>query len=79
MERISKRGINMKVSKLTGQVRVAELERIVLESSYSLYDSSFFSNIGTILLYAVVVQPIFPNDAIHLFVSLPNQIQLLTK
>ncbi|XP_053213811.1 Na(+)/H(+) exchanger protein 7-like [Panonychus citri] len=30
------------------------LPPIILESAYSLYDKSFFNNIGTILLYAVV-------------------------
>ncbi|CAN8016318.1 unnamed protein product, partial [Ixodes persulcatus] len=30
------------------------LFRIILESAYSLHDSAFFSNIGTILLFAVL-------------------------
>lgn len=34
---------------------VAAVFRCILESAYELHDSVFFKNLGTVLLYAVVV------------------------
>ena len=33
--------------------------RIVLESAYSLHDRTFYENIGTTLIYAVIVSSLF--------------------
>ncbi|XP_074594208.1 sodium/hydrogen exchanger 2-like isoform X2 [Brevipalpus obovatus] len=61
------------------------LPPIILESAYSLYDKSFFNNLGTILLYAVVVLAIFQevniNKALYFLVfgeSLLNDAVVVT-